>query len=77
MVEERVANLQEVSKVLLDKYGGSFENVVKAAGGSAQTLLSIVVSDFPCFRDTAVLDSVTGTTIHTHIMMTTILLLLV
>jgi len=51
MVKERVSNLKEASRVLLKKYQGSFVNCVKACGESAQELLSIVVSDFPSYRD--------------------------
>lgn len=53
LIKERVDCLHEVGKKLLTKYDGNFENVVKAAGGSARKLLEIIVEDFPCFRDDA------------------------
>lgn len=53
LMEERVDCLREVGLKLIEKYDGSFENVVKAAGGSAVKLLELIVDDFPCFRDEA------------------------
>jgi hypothetical protein len=56
LLEERIECLHQVSSKLLEKYDGNFENVVKAAAGSAQKLLRLIVDDFPCFRDEAVYD---------------------
>lgn len=53
LLDERVQCLHEVGKTLIEKYDGNFENVVKAANGSARRLLEIIVEDFPCFRDDA------------------------
>ncbi|XP_035829446.1 queuosine salvage protein isoform X2 [Aplysia californica] len=53
MLEERVRVLNEAGKVLLEKYNGSFANVIKEAGKSAQALLRIVVNNFPSFQDVA------------------------
>lgn len=53
LLNERVSCLHEVGKKLLEKYDGNFENVIKSANGSAETLLNIVVQDFPCFYDVA------------------------
>lgn len=53
LMQERVACLNEVGLKLLEKYDGDFKNVVEAAKGSAEKLLEIIVTDFPCFRDEA------------------------
>ena len=39
---------------------GSFVNCVKAAKGSAKALLSLIVTEFPCFRDEAVFQGSQG-----------------
>ena len=41
--------------MLNDKFGGSFCNCVKQANQSAQQLLKIIVDNFPCFRDEAII----------------------
>lgn len=53
LLKERVECLHQVGNKLLEKYDGNFENVVRAAEGSAKKLLQIIVEDFPCFRDEA------------------------
>lgn len=53
LIDERLRCLQEVGEVLLDKYDGNFESVVKNCGNSAENLLKTIVQDFPCFRDEA------------------------
>lgn len=41
--------------VRVQKYGGSFANCLAAAGGRAESLLSLLLSDFgPCFADSNV-----------------------
>lgn len=54
LIEERVQNLQEVGRVLLEKYNGTFLECVKQSNGSALKLLDIIVKDFVCFRDDGV-----------------------
>ncbi|KAK9888814.1 hypothetical protein WA026_001037 [Henosepilachna vigintioctopunctata] len=54
LLPERVNCLREVGTILLNKYDGSFEKLVKEADGSAERLLNIIVSNFQCFRDEAV-----------------------
>ncbi|KAJ2157288.1 hypothetical protein GGF46_004614 [Coemansia sp. RSA 552] len=51
MLDERVQVLNEVGRVLVDKYQGRFASVVEQSGGSARRLVELVVRDFPCFRD--------------------------
>ena len=49
--EERVRVLSEVGNKLIEKFSGSFINVLKEADGSAMKLIEIVIENFPCFRD--------------------------
>lgn len=58
LLEERVKCLHEVGNVLLEKYEGKFENVLKEADHSAQRLLRIVTEEFPCYRDEAQWNSI-------------------
>ncbi|CRL06299.1 CLUMA_CG018944, isoform A [Clunio marinus] len=53
LLDARIECLHQVGKKLLEKYDGNFENVVKAAEGSAEKLLQLIVDEFPCFRDEA------------------------
>ncbi|KAI9583545.1 queuosine salvage protein [Glossina fuscipes] len=54
LLEERLICLQQVGSILLDKWQGKFENVLKSAQGSALKLLQTIAEQFPCFRDEAV-----------------------
>ncbi|CAI4229542.1 unnamed protein product [Auanema sp. JU1783] len=53
LLNERVGAINDSGLVLLEKWQGSFYNCVKAAGGSAQSLLRIIVENFKSFRDIA------------------------
>lgn len=53
LLDERVKCLHEAGSVLLDKYEGKFENVLKEADHSAKRLLRIVTDLFPSYRDEA------------------------
>ena len=53
LLEERLLNLQEMGRVLMDKYNGRASEVVAAAGGSAINLVRRLATDFPSFRDQA------------------------
>lgn len=53
LLEERLQVLQEAGKVLLKKYDGSFVNCIEQCDKSAQSLLKLVVTDFPSYRDVA------------------------
>lgn len=63
MLKERVEILNEVGKVLQEKYGGSFVNLYRGSDGYAfqngRGMVERLVNDFPSFRDEA-LDPVTG-----------------
>ncbi len=53
LVEERLGNLQELGRVLLDKYDGRASELVTVAGGSAIKLVRMLANDFSSFRDQA------------------------
>lgn len=53
MLQERLANLHEVGRVLLAKYEGQFANAVTLAHHSAVALVRLLVRDFPSFDDVA------------------------
>ncbi|XP_019878710.2 queuosine salvage protein [Aethina tumida] len=53
LLSERIACLHEVGHVLLEKFDGSFKNVVKQADNSAENLLNLIVNNFKCFKDEA------------------------
>lgn len=54
LIEERVGILHDVGKKLLIKFDGNFKNCVMEAKNSAQTLIKLVVDDFPCYKDEAI-----------------------
>lgn len=54
LIDERAECLRQVGACLLEKYEGSFINCVKASHGSAESLLNLIVNEFPCFRDEAI-----------------------
>uniref|UniRef100_A0A1I8GJ18 Queuosine 5'-phosphate N-glycosylase/hydrolase n=2 Tax=Macrostomum lignano TaxID=282301 RepID=A0A1I8GJ18_9PLAT len=54
LMQERLDCLQETGRILVDRYGGDFNNVLLAAAGSARRLLELVVTEFPCYRDVSV-----------------------
>ncbi|KAL0249433.1 hypothetical protein GEMRC1_004665 [Eukaryota sp. GEM-RC1] len=51
MLRERTQILRENGKILLDKFNGSFLNVIRQAEGSAAKLVDLIVSNFPSFSD--------------------------
>ena len=51
LMVERLRNLQELGRVLLDKYNGQASELVAAAGGSAMKLVRMLAADFPSFCD--------------------------
>jgi len=53
LVEERLRNLQEMGRALLDKYNGRASELVAAAGGSATSLMRRLAADFSSFCDQA------------------------
>lgn len=53
LFEERLANLRQAGQVLLDRFQGSFIHVLEEARGSTVKLVSLLVSQFSSFNDTA------------------------
>lgn len=53
LLSERLKCLHEVGNVLLEKFDGSFENVIKKADKSALKLLELILENFKCFKDEA------------------------
>ncbi|XP_044021257.1 queuosine salvage protein-like isoform X3 [Aphidius gifuensis] len=53
LLEERVKSLQQVGRILLDKFNGTFVECIKASNKSAEKLLKIIVNNFECYRDEA------------------------
>lgn len=51
LMKERLHCLHEVSRVLQEKYQGTFVNCIKVSEKSAQKLLNLIISNFVCFRD--------------------------
>src|SRR3989344_1598426 len=56
LLDERVQNLQEAGKVLIESHDGSFMNVYNAAHNNAVELTNIFIKSFPSFDDYAVLN---------------------
>jgi hypothetical protein len=54
LLQKRVEHLREVGQVLLEKYEGSFVNLLEQATHSAVTLVKEVVANFPSFNDVAI-----------------------
>jgi len=53
LFEARLANVREVGRVLLDRYGGRFASAVGSVGQSAVALVALLAREFPSFRDVA------------------------
>ncbi|KAK0082210.1 hypothetical protein PV326_007285 [Microctonus aethiopoides] len=53
LLDERVQNLQQVGKILVEKYNSTFVECVKAAQYSAEKLLKLIINEFECYRDEA------------------------
>ncbi|KAK9321436.1 hypothetical protein V1517DRAFT_326353 [Lipomyces orientalis] len=53
LLSERIACLREAGRVLTEKFDGSFINCIERAGGSAVALVTLIVENFPCFKDEA------------------------
>ncbi|RLU22521.1 hypothetical protein DMN91_004799 [Ooceraea biroi] len=53
LMQDRLTNLHEAGKVLLNKYQGTFVRLVESCGGSADKLLKLIVSEFASYRDEA------------------------
>jgi hypothetical protein len=63
LFQARVKHLREIGNVLLEKYDGTFVNVLQQAGRSAVKLVREVASHFPSFNDVALYE---GKTIYLY-----------
>lgn len=53
LLQKRVDHLREIGRMLLQKYDGTFVNLLERTRHSAIALVQEVVSNFPCFNDMA------------------------
>lgn len=53
LFEERWKITKDTASILLERYEGSFGNLIKSANGDARKLLELITSQFPSFADTA------------------------
>jgi len=51
LADERARILREMSTIVLNKFDGTFANVIKQADKSAVSLLNILTFNFPNFQD--------------------------
>lgn len=51
MLDVRLANAHQIGNCLVQKWKGDFTNMLRAAEGSAVSLTSLIVENFPCFDD--------------------------
>jgi len=57
LLEERVKNLRQAGRVLLDRFQGSFIHLLEEADGSATKLVDLLAKEFSSFNDTANYDA--------------------
>ena len=53
LFQERLTNLRQAGRVLMDRFQGSFIHVLEEAGGSAVELVHLLGTEFASFDDTA------------------------
>ncbi|XP_050458160.1 queuosine salvage protein [Cataglyphis hispanica] len=53
LLQDRIKNLHEAGKVLVDKYQGTFKECIRSCEGSAEKLLKLIVNEFESYRDEA------------------------
>eukprot|EP00092_Neocalanus_flemingeri_P010173 GFUD01010963.1.p1 GENE.GFUD01010963.1~~GFUD01010963.1.p1 ORF type:complete len:338 (+),score=88.82 GFUD01010963.1:45-1058(+) len=63
LLDRRVDCLHEVGSVLMEKFSGSFNQVLSQCENSATKLLELVLTNFPCFNDCATFE---GTQVSFH-----------
>ena len=54
LLQKRVEIMREFGTVLLEKFDGSFNNVIKKASRDATKLVGLIEKNFPCFRDATI-----------------------
>ena len=53
LFEQRLQNIRQVGRVLLERYDGQFTNAIEQADGSAVKLATLLAKHFPSFNDVA------------------------
>jgi hypothetical protein len=53
LFDRRIENLQEVGRVLNDRWGGQYSRLIQASGYDAPRLVQMTVDSFPSFYDVA------------------------
>jgi hypothetical protein len=61
LFQERLENLREAGRILIERFQGSFLHLIEEARGSALDLVLLLVKEFPSFNDIALYE---GKTIH-------------
>ncbi len=56
LLKERMENLREAGKVLLEKYEGKFSKTVEKSDFDAIKIVQLLIDDFPSFRDISMLN---------------------
>ena len=56
MFQERLEILHEVGQVLVEQFGGTFDNLIHAAENDAVALVRLLVTRFPSFNDVTTYD---------------------
>ncbi|MDO8451686.1 MAG: queuosine salvage family protein, partial [bacterium] len=56
LLNERIGFLREAGRVLKEKFGGAFDNVLAKASFDADKLTRLIISSFPSFADRNVID---------------------
>lgn len=57
LLEGRADNFREAGRVLLEKYGGKFINLIESANHNASVAVRMIVDDFSSFRDISKFDA--------------------
>ncbi len=56
LLKKRINNLQEVGKILLEKFGGNFINLLEQADFNAIEIIKLIIYNFPSFKDISKID---------------------
>jgi uncharacterized protein (DUF779 family) len=56
LLEDRKENLAQAGKVLLEKFGGQIENLIKQADHDAIKITELIIEHFASYKDVSILD---------------------
>jgi hypothetical protein len=54
LLKDRLKIINEVGLVVLTKYNGQIANLIKEANNNSQTLLNLIITNFPGFKDESI-----------------------